>query len=60
MRERLGRRGKYLRSREGRKFTMEGMKKGGKANTVTADTCAAVITNRRKKSHSHCVIFTEN
>ena len=55
--ERFRRRGKYLRSGEGRKFTMEGMKKGGKAGTVTANTGAAVIANRRKR---HCCLTPSN
>jgi len=49
--ERFGRRCKYLGSRESGKFTMEGTKKGGKADTVAADTGAAVIADRR---NGHC------
>jgi len=32
---------------------MEGMKKGGKADTVAADTGAAVIADRRKRHCNH-------
>ena len=49
VRERFWRCRKYLGSRKARKFTMEGMKKGGKADAVATDTGAAVIADRRKR-----------